>query len=107
MAGHAPASGSDASPDRLPDEDTDGLDAVGSFIKGKIADAERAWRARKDMQSTWANGTDEGWRAVNCKLTKKQRLEESAMHGRIALKAARELQLFRAVLARIQEADND
>lgn len=67
------------------------------FIEGKLIDSFASLKAREEMEKTWSGGTDETWRAVGCHLSKKQRLKDSAMHGRIAIKLRREVELFKAV----------
>lgn len=67
------------------------------FIEGKLIEAFASLKAREEMEVVWRGGTEESWRAVGCRLTKAQRLKDSAMHGRIAAKLRREVELFKAV----------
>ncbi len=67
------------------------------FIEGKLIEAFASLKAREEMETVWKGGTEESWRAVGCRLTKAQRLKDSAMHGRIAVKLRREVELFKAV----------
>lgn len=67
------------------------------FIEGKLIEAFASLKAREEMESVWRGGTDESWRKAGCRLTKAQRLKDSAMHERIAVKLRREVELFRAV----------
>lgn len=89
-----------------PVRSTAGLCTLVEFIKAKLADAEKSLSCRAEMRQTWAGGTDKSWRAVGCKLTKAQRLEHSAMHGRIEIKQRREVEMFKAVLEKL-EAHNE
>jgi hypothetical protein len=82
------------------------LGADVEFVKGKLADAEKSLKFREESEKVWREGTDKSWRAVGCKMTKQQRLEVSACHGRIAVKCRREVEMFKEVLARLQ-APND
>jgi hypothetical protein len=67
------------------------------FIEGKLIDAFAALKAREEMETVWRGGTDESWRAVGCTRTKAQRLKDSEMHGRIAVKLRHEVNMFKAV----------
>ena len=42
------------------------------------------------------------WRAVGCTKTKAQRLKDADMHGRIAAKNRKEVEMFKAVLERLK-----
>jgi hypothetical protein len=79
-----------------------GLGAAVEFVKGKLADVEKALKFREESEKVWRGGTDKSWRAVGCKMTKQQRLEVSARHGQIAAKCRREVEMFKEVLARLQ-----
>lgn len=81
---------------------SDLLGALVQFIEGKLIEAFATLKAREEMQRVWAGGTDESWRAVGCHLTKKQRLKDSAMHGRIAEKNRKEVEMFKAVLDQLK-----
>lgn len=67
------------------------------FIEGKLINAFSTLKTREEMEVVWRGGTEESWRAVGCHLTKAQRLKDSAMHGRIASKLRREVELLKAV----------
>lgn len=85
-----------------------------SWLRGKVADAERALKTREDMAATWRGGTDAEWRAAGklhpsttgLALGKAARLKAAAGHDRIAGKLRRELAMFRAVLATLTQAIN-
>jgi hypothetical protein len=88
------------------DIQTDSDKAVGSgallgWLRVKLNEAESALKAREQMEASWRGGTDASWRAVGCKLNKLARLNESATHGRIAVKCRREVEMFKAVIASI------
>ena len=85
---------------------SDLLGAVVKFIQGKLADSKRTLKCREDMQKVWSEGTDESWRAVGNRMTKAQRLIESDMHGRIAAKNRKEMDMFKATLSALQQAPN-
>lgn len=73
------------------------------FIEGKLISAFASLKAREEMERTWRGGTDEMWRAVGCTKTKAQRFKEAEMHGRIAAKLRREVELFKAVRDKLKE----
>jgi hypothetical protein len=77
---------------------TDGLGAGVEFIKAKLAKAEMTLAKREAMEKCWLEGTDESWRAAGCYMSKSDRLETSARHGRIAVKNREEVAMFKAVL---------
>lgn len=83
------------------------LGAVVKFIQGKLAESKRTLKCREDMQKVWSEGTDESWRAVGNRMTKARRLIESDMHGRIAAKNRKEVDMFKATLSALQQAPND
>lgn len=69
------------------------------FIRLKIADARRTLKCREQMAKVWRSGTDAEWRAVGCRKSKAQRLDDARIHDRIAVKNRHELEMLRAVLA--------
>jgi hypothetical protein len=73
------------------------------WLREKLADAEKAVKAREHMESTWRGGTDKSWAAVGCKMTKPQRLKESATHGRILVKCRREVEMFKTAIVMLSE----
>lgn len=81
---------------------SDLLGACVDFIKTKINEAEQTLKRREEMQAVWAGGTNETWKAVGCKKPKADRLKESVMHGRIAVRNREELQMFKNVLMQLQ-----
>jgi len=74
------------------------------FVKAKTAERERIIQFRDDSEACWRGGTDESWRAVGCKLSKRERLEAAAIHGIIAVKNRRELELWKALLEIVTSA---
>lgn len=68
------------------------------WLREKVTEAEKALKAREQMEATWRHGTDETWRAVACKMTPAQRLQEANKHARIAVKCRRDLEMFQTVL---------
>ena len=68
------------------------------WLRGKLADAEKAMAARKEMEATWRSGNDREWKAAGCRLNSEQRLMESAKQGRIATKCQREIEMFKAAI---------
>lgn len=79
------------------------------FIQVKIVEAEKALKAREQMQRIWREGTDESWAAAanahpstkGQRLTKAERLKESESHGRIAVKCRLEVEMFKLVLTQL------
>ncbi len=69
-----------------------------AFVKAELEGVEKALKFRLDAQKCWASGTDESWRAVGCRKTKAQRLKESALHGRVAIKYHQRIEIFNAIL---------
>lgn len=77
------------------------------WIDTKIAEAEKAVKAREQLEEGLKTGSDAQW-ALAAKLhpitrglppmSKADRLKESATQGRIAEKCRRELAMFREVL---------
>lgn len=76
------------------------------WLQAKLADAEKSLKARKEMEATWKGGSDASWRAVGCKRSKAERLMESAMQGRIAKKAHREVEMFKEVIRILSSSAN-
>ena len=74
-----------------------------AFVKAKLAGAENALIAREQSETSWRDGTDESWRAAGCKLNKSERLKESRMQGRIALKCRYEIKMLKAVLENLAD----
>lgn len=71
------------------------------WLREQLSNAETALKCREDMQKAWAGGTSQSWRAVGCKKTKAQRLEESETQKRIAVKARRDVEMFKATICQI------
>ena len=69
-----------------------------AFIESEKKYAESCVKFREDSVKCWRGGTDESWKAVGCRKTKAQRLETAAIHGRIAIKMRRRVELFDGVL---------
>ena len=84
----------------------DGLGACVDFIQDQLVKAFADLKAREQMEQTWRGGDDATWRAVGCTKTKRQRIQEADMQGRIAEKKRKEVALFKAVLERLK-APND
>lgn len=75
--------------------------AVLDWINQKLADAEKALKAREQMESSWREGSSKDWKAVGCKMSKSERLKESATQGIIAAKCRRDVAMFKAVIAKL------
>lgn len=78
-------------------------DILLAWLRDQLAKAEQSLNARKQMESCWHGGTDATWKAVGCKLTKAQRLQESKLHGRIGLKCQRDVEMLKAIIIAIQK----
>lgn len=73
------------------------------FIEKKIAEAEKAVRAREQMERVWRGGTNESWQKVGCLMSKEKRTKEAETHGRISIKERLEVQMFKSVLSTLKE----
>lgn len=69
-----------------------------AYVRQLKADKEKALAVRLDAEKCWAEGPDKPWEALLCYMTKAQRLNAAAVHGRIAKKCRRELELLNALL---------
>lgn len=81
---------------------------VAAWLRSKLAEAEKALLAREQMEQSWRKGTNAEWEAAakmhpttanEPRMTKADRLRESAAQGRMAAKCLRDVEMFRAVLA--------
>lgn len=74
---------------------------LSEWLHAKLADAEKALKAREDGVSVWKGGTDQSWKAVGCRLTRQQRIKQSEMEARIAVKCRRDVEMFKAVISKL------
>lgn len=75
------------------------------WLQSKLADAELSLRARMQSEKTWRSGTDESWAAAGNgnPPSKEQRIKIAETQKRIAVKCAREVAMFKEVIAIITE----
>lgn len=78
---------------------------IAAFLRGKLADAEAGLKFRVDSEKCWRGGTDKSWREVGCRQSKAERTKTAESHGRIAVKMRREVEMFKAVIAKIEKAE--
>lgn len=71
------------------------------WLNEQLAKAEQSVKAREQSHQSWAGGTTESWREVGCRMTKAQRLKESAAQGRIAVKCRRDVEMLKAVIQKL------
>ena len=69
------------------------------FLRVKLAMAEQTLMARERSAEVWATGTDKSWRKAGCRLSSEERMEVSKREARIAQKARKEVEMFRAAVA--------
>lgn len=83
-------------------------DALVAWLRGKLADAQRALTAREQAMKCWASGTDAEWdesaklhpSTANAPLiTKAERLQNAKREEHIAAKCRDEVNNFKAVLS--------
>lgn len=85
-----------------------GFEDLLCWLRVKLAEAESALGAREQMEACWRTGTDESWKAVAARAggkayTKKERMEESARQGRIAVKCRREVEMYKATIKAVSQ----
>lgn len=76
------------------------------WLREKLEDAEKALKAREQMEEAWRGGTSESWSAVGCFMTKAERLRTSDTHARIAVKCRDEVSMFKAVIERLSHPND-
>jgi hypothetical protein len=84
------------------------------WLRGKITEAEKALRAREEMERVWQCGSDEEWARVAAlhpstagkPIKKADRLREAELQGRIAAKCRIDLEMLHAAYAAIQPDPN-
>jgi len=72
-----------------------------AFLRSKLAESQKALRAREQSAKVWRTGDEKTWKAAGCKLTKAQRIKEADAQARISIKCRREVDLFQAVIAAV------
>lgn len=73
------------------------IEDVERLIADEITKAQQAVESRKQAQAVWRGGSDESWKAVGCKLSKKQRLEQSEVEARIGVKSEKRLETLKLI----------
>jgi hypothetical protein len=76
------------------------------WLRGKLADAEKALSARNEASACWQGGNSQSWREVGCKMTKAQRLTVSEREARIAVKCARDVANYKAVIEALSHSND-
>lgn len=79
--------------------------ALLEWLRGKLADAEKALSARTEAAACWQGGDSQSWREVGCKMTKAQRLKVSEREARIAVKCARDVANYKAVIEALSHSN--
>lgn len=79
------------------------------WLQGKIADAEKAVKAREQLEETWRIGDDKSWAEAAAlhpdtkdepPMKKADRLKESAAQGRIAARCRHDLEMLNEIATR-------
>jgi hypothetical protein len=78
------------------------LSEVILFIRAKILKLENEATAREQMRDVWASGDSMAWTRASCTLTKADRLQVSERNARIVLKCRKEIELYQAILMRME-----
>jgi len=78
------------------------------FLRGKLADAEKSLRAREQSEESWRTGSESDWQMAarlsgGKPMKKSERLRQSEIQGRIAVKARHEVAMFKAVIAALDQ----
>jgi hypothetical protein len=73
-----------------------------AFVRSKIDNVENDIRARQESEKTWRWDTEESWRAVGCKMNKKERIATADVEARIIIKLDRQLRMFNAILNELE-----
>lgn len=73
------------------------------FIALKIADVERAIKAREESEKSWRGGTDKAWKAVGCRKTKPERIKIAELESRILVRLREEREMFQKVFRALNE----
>lgn len=68
------------------------------FWRDELRKAESAAAAREQGEKTWKGGTSKSWRAVGCRKTKAERLQESDREKRIGGKCRKRVEMIRATI---------
>jgi hypothetical protein len=86
-------------------------DALFGFLRGKLADAEKSLKSREDMANQkpiskedweWLKSLPGTIACKGRKPSKAKQEEEIMRHKRIAVKCRREVEMFKAVIAKIE-----
>lgn len=80
-------------------------DELIQWLERKLAEANAALTFRLESEAGWRGGTDKVWASVGCRLNRTQRLEESAMHGRIAVKCQHDVAMLKRALQIVSGKD--
>lgn len=73
------------------------------WLQLKLDGAEQSLASRLEMAKVWRGGSDKSWAAVGCRKTKKERIKDSAMHMRISARLNNDVEMFKALLAIVQQ----
>ncbi len=96
---------------RTSDAARSGVGGAIVWVRAKLVEAEKSVRAREQMEEGYRTGTDAEWEAAakmhpstanEPRMTKADRLKESATQGRIAVKCRRDVEMLKLVLALIE-----
>ena len=81
------------------------------FLSVKLAAAEKSLSASEHAEESWRTGTEAEWKHAaalmgNKRMPKSERLRQSEIQGRIAVKARHEVAMFKAVIEALPSLPN-